>query len=71
MSFNVSLDLNRWIILEESKGPITDNNKQQSLLLLQIKVDQRTVGKNISTKSVYSNKREDVTLHYKYPEGLY
>ncbi|KAG7214894.1 hypothetical protein INR49_005163 [Caranx melampygus] len=34
-----------------------------------IKVDQRTVGKNISTKSVYSNQREDVTLHYKYPEG--
>uniref|UniRef100_A0A4W6DDJ8 protein-glutamine gamma-glutamyltransferase n=1 Tax=Lates calcarifer TaxID=8187 RepID=A0A4W6DDJ8_LATCA len=27
------------------------------------------VGRNISTKSVYGNHREDVTLQYKYPEG--
>uniref|UniRef100_A0A7N9AL23 protein-glutamine gamma-glutamyltransferase n=1 Tax=Mastacembelus armatus TaxID=205130 RepID=A0A7N9AL23_9TELE len=32
-------------------------------------VDQSGVGKNISTKSVYGDHREDVTLHYKYPEG--
>ncbi|XP_068458585.1 protein-glutamine gamma-glutamyltransferase 2 [Clinocottus analis] len=34
-----------------------------------INVDQASVGRNISTKSVYGNQREDVTLHYKYPEG--
>ncbi|XP_015242700.1 PREDICTED: protein-glutamine gamma-glutamyltransferase 2-like [Cyprinodon variegatus] len=34
-----------------------------------ISVDQRTVGRNISTKSVYGDIREDVTLYYKYPEG--
>ncbi|XP_040894494.1 protein-glutamine gamma-glutamyltransferase 2 [Toxotes jaculatrix] len=34
-----------------------------------VRVDQSGVGRNISTKSVYSDQREDVTLHYKYPEG--
>ncbi|MEQ2247772.1 Protein-glutamine gamma-glutamyltransferase 2 [Ilyodon furcidens] len=34
-----------------------------------IHVDQRSVGRNISTKSIYGNGREDVTLLYKYPEG--
>uniref|UniRef100_A0A3B5A9W9 protein-glutamine gamma-glutamyltransferase n=1 Tax=Stegastes partitus TaxID=144197 RepID=A0A3B5A9W9_9TELE len=34
-----------------------------------VKVDQSSVGRNISTKSVYGDHREDVTLHYKYPEG--
>nr|XP_019957689.1 PREDICTED: protein-glutamine gamma-glutamyltransferase 2-like [Paralichthys olivaceus] len=34
-----------------------------------IDVDQSGVGKNISTKSLYGDYREDVTLHYKYPEG--
>uniref|UniRef100_A0A667Y6E3 protein-glutamine gamma-glutamyltransferase n=1 Tax=Myripristis murdjan TaxID=586833 RepID=A0A667Y6E3_9TELE len=33
------------------------------------RVDQNSVGRNISTKSVYGNFREDVTLQYKYPEG--
>lgn len=27
------------------------------------------MGRNISTKSVYGDRREDVTGHYKYPEG--
>lgn len=40
-----------------------------TVFTLQIRVDEKTVGRNISTKSVYNNKREDVTLHYKYPEG--
>ncbi|KAA8590511.1 hypothetical protein FQN60_014445 [Etheostoma spectabile] len=35
----------------------------------EIKVDQSGVGRNISTKSVYGDHRDDVTLHYKYPEG--
>lgn len=35
----------------------------------QISMDQRTVGRNISTKSVYGDFREDITLLYKYPEG--
>ncbi|KAK2841934.1 hypothetical protein Q5P01_012134 [Channa striata] len=34
-----------------------------------IKVDQSNVGRNISTKSVYGDHREDITLDYKYPEG--
>ncbi|XP_059190792.1 protein-glutamine gamma-glutamyltransferase 2 [Centropristis striata] len=34
-----------------------------------IRVDQATVGRNISTKSVYGNHRDDITLQYKYPEG--
>ncbi|XP_023277099.1 protein-glutamine gamma-glutamyltransferase 2-like [Seriola lalandi dorsalis] len=34
-----------------------------------IKVNESGVGMNISTKSVYGNRREDVTLQYKYPEG--
>ncbi|XP_067090640.1 protein-glutamine gamma-glutamyltransferase 2 [Osmerus mordax] len=32
-------------------------------------LSSRTVGRNISTKSVYGDYREDVTSHYKYPEG--
>lgn len=38
-------------------------------MFLQISVDERTVGRNISTKSIYGDFREDVTLQYKYPEG--
>ncbi|CAJ1057455.1 protein-glutamine gamma-glutamyltransferase 2 [Xyrichtys novacula] len=34
-----------------------------------IRVDQRSVGRSISTKSVFGDYRDDVTLHYKYPEG--
>ncbi|XP_029289120.1 protein-glutamine gamma-glutamyltransferase 2-like [Cottoperca gobio] len=34
-----------------------------------IRVDQASVGRNISTKSVYGDYRDDVTLHYKHPEG--
>lgn len=32
-------------------------------------VNQKTVGRKISTKSVYGDYREDITAHYKYPEG--
>jgi len=32
-------------------------------------VDQRSVGRNISTKGVDGDVREDVTLLYKHPEG--
>ncbi|XP_061535440.1 protein-glutamine gamma-glutamyltransferase 2-like [Phycodurus eques] len=34
-----------------------------------IRVNQASIGRNISTKSVFGNRREDVTLEYKYPEG--
>ncbi|XP_051940674.1 protein-glutamine gamma-glutamyltransferase 2-like [Hippocampus zosterae] len=34
-----------------------------------IRVDQFSIGKNISTKSVFGNRRDDVTQQYKYPEG--
>lgn len=39
------------------------------VIMPQITVDQSGVGMNISTKSVFGDHREDVTLHYKYPEG--
>ncbi|XP_063052954.1 protein-glutamine gamma-glutamyltransferase 2-like [Engraulis encrasicolus] len=34
-----------------------------------VHVDKKSVGCNISTKSVYGDQREDVTALYKYPEG--
>lgn len=33
-------------------------------------VNHTTVGRNISTKSVYGDYREDITANYKYPEGI-
>lgn len=35
----------------------------------QIEEDHKSVGRNISTKSVFGDSREDVTQDYKYPEG--
>ncbi|KAJ8281192.1 hypothetical protein GJAV_G00064560 [Gymnothorax javanicus] len=35
----------------------------------QVSVNHKTVGRNISTKSIYGDYREDLTDHYKYPEG--
>ncbi|XP_033491232.2 protein-glutamine gamma-glutamyltransferase 2 [Epinephelus lanceolatus] len=52
----VNADIIYWVVKQ-------DGQRQK------IRVDQRTVGRNISTKSVYGDHREDVTLHYKYPEG--
>ncbi|XP_037539059.1 protein-glutamine gamma-glutamyltransferase 2-like [Nematolebias whitei] len=52
----VNADISNWMILP--------NGQRQK-----ISVDERTVGRNISTKSVYGDFREDVTLQYKYPEG--
>lgn len=34
-----------------------------------IAVETASIGKNISTKMVGENKREDITLQYKFPEG--
>ena len=34
-----------------------------------IYVDTKCIGKMISTKAVGSDKREDITLQYKHPEG--
>ncbi|XP_009686105.2 protein-glutamine gamma-glutamyltransferase 4 [Struthio camelus] len=42
------------------------NGKQK---YIKIAVDTRAAGKNISTKAVGQNKREDITAQYKYPEG--
>ncbi|XP_051804447.1 protein-glutamine gamma-glutamyltransferase 6-like [Acanthochromis polyacanthus] len=39
--------------------------------VFQIESDTTMVGKNISTKAVGSNKREDITNTYKYKEGSY
>uniref|UniRef100_V9K8W8 protein-glutamine gamma-glutamyltransferase n=1 Tax=Callorhinchus milii TaxID=7868 RepID=V9K8W8_CALMI len=35
----------------------------------EVQVEQNKVGKRISTKSVYDDRREDITNEYKYPEG--
>ncbi|XP_053707987.1 protein-glutamine gamma-glutamyltransferase 2 [Synchiropus splendidus] len=52
----VNADVTYWVV-----GP--DGRRRKA------NVDTMTIGRNISTKSVYSDKREDLTLHYKYPEG--
>ncbi|XP_034540612.1 protein-glutamine gamma-glutamyltransferase 2 [Notolabrus celidotus] len=52
----VNADIVHWII--------KPNGQKQK-----IKSDQGSVGKNISTKSIFGDYRDDVTLHYKYPEG--
>ncbi|CAN9498694.1 unnamed protein product [Ophioblennius macclurei] len=52
----VNADIISWIVYP-------DGRRQK------IQVNESGVGKNISTKSVYGDYREDVTLHYKYPEG--
>ncbi|XP_020508731.1 protein-glutamine gamma-glutamyltransferase 2 [Labrus bergylta] len=52
----VNADIVHWIIKR-------DGQRQK------IRVDKGSVGKNISTKSVFGDFRDDVTLHYKYPEG--
>ncbi|XP_075998738.1 protein-glutamine gamma-glutamyltransferase 2 [Genypterus blacodes] len=52
----VNADIIHWIVQQDGQRR-------------QIRVDQRSVGRNISTKSVYGDHREDVTVHYKYPEG--
>ncbi|XP_049929278.1 protein-glutamine gamma-glutamyltransferase 2 isoform X1 [Epinephelus moara] len=52
----VNADIIHWVIQRDGQRK-------------KLKVDQATVGRNISTKSVYGDQREDVTLHYKYPEG--
>lgn len=35
----------------------------------QVSQNSKMIGRNISTKSVYGDFREDITAHYKYPEG--
>ncbi|XP_041693280.1 protein-glutamine gamma-glutamyltransferase 2-like isoform X2 [Coregonus clupeaformis] len=52
----VNADLVTWIVYPDG---------QRS----QVSLNQKTVGQNISTKSVYGDYREDITKHYKYPEG--
>ncbi|KAG7522383.1 protein-glutamine gamma-glutamyltransferase 2-like [Solea senegalensis] len=52
----VNADIIVWLVRQ--------NGERQKL-----SVDESGVGKNISTKCVHSDCREDVTAHYKYPEG--
>lgn len=52
----VNADIVEWIVRRDGQRE-------------KVRVDERYVGKNISTKSVWGDSREDVTLHYKYPEG--
>ena len=44
---------------------VDDNHEVTGMILRQ----DRHVGKAISTKAVGSDEREDITNHYKYPEG--
>uniref|UniRef100_A0A3Q3J387 protein-glutamine gamma-glutamyltransferase n=1 Tax=Monopterus albus TaxID=43700 RepID=A0A3Q3J387_MONAL len=53
----VNADILYWLVKR-------DGQRQKVII-----VDQSDVGLNISTKSVYGNYREDLTLQYKYPEG--
>ncbi|KAM3609331.1 uncharacterized protein V6R79_013113 [Siganus canaliculatus] len=52
----VNADIIYWIVKR-------DGQRQK------VREDHASVGRNISTKSVYGEFREDVTLQYKYPEG--
>ncbi|KAJ8335561.1 hypothetical protein SKAU_G00389030 [Synaphobranchus kaupii] len=52
----VNADLATWIVHP-------DGQRSQASL------NQGTIGRNISTKSIYGEQREDITDHYKYPEG--
>uniref|UniRef100_A0A1A8D056 protein-glutamine gamma-glutamyltransferase n=1 Tax=Nothobranchius kadleci TaxID=1051664 RepID=A0A1A8D056_NOTKA len=52
----VNADLVYWLVLP-------DNRKRM------LSMDTRYVGSKISTKSIHGDRREDVTLSYKYPEG--
>ncbi|XP_035275703.1 protein-glutamine gamma-glutamyltransferase 2 [Anguilla anguilla] len=52
----VNADLATWIVHPDG---------QRS----QVSVNQRTIGRSISTKSIYGDWREDITDLYKYPEG--
>lgn len=53
----VNADLICWIVH-------SDGEKTRASL------DSKVVGRNISTKSVYGDYREDITANYKYPEGI-
>lgn len=53
----VNADMVYWIV---------HPNKEKT----QVSVNRTTVGRNISTKSVYGDYREDITANYKYPEGI-
>ncbi|XP_037109847.1 protein-glutamine gamma-glutamyltransferase 2-like [Syngnathus acus] len=46
------------------KWRVGENGERQK-----IRVSEDSIGLNISTKSVFDYNREDVTSHYKYPEG--
>uniref|UniRef100_A0A8C7ZC97 protein-glutamine gamma-glutamyltransferase n=1 Tax=Oryzias sinensis TaxID=183150 RepID=A0A8C7ZC97_9TELE len=52
----VNADITHWRVLP--------NGQRQKVY-----VDQKSVGRKISTKSVYGDFREDLTVLYKYPEG--
>ncbi|KAM9854737.1 protein-glutamine gamma-glutamyltransferase 2-like [Aulostomus maculatus] len=52
----VNADIIHWVVQQDGQRR-------------RIQVDKVSVGQNISTKSVYGDHREDVTQHYKYPEG--
>lgn len=46
---------------------VKQNQEREKNVL--IAVETASIGKNISTKMVGENRRQDITLHYKFPEG--
>lgn len=46
---------------------VRQNQEREKNVL--IAVETASIGKNISTKMVGENRREDITLQYKFPEG--
>lgn len=66
---NLAVKYDAPFVFAEVNADITYWMVQQDGQRKKIRVDQSSVGRNISTKSVYGDYREDVTLHYKYPEG--
>lgn len=66
---NLAVKYDAPFVFAEVNADITYWMVQKNGQRKKIRVDQRSVGRNISTKSVYGDHREDVTLLYKYPEG--
>uniref|UniRef100_A0AAQ5YC18 protein-glutamine gamma-glutamyltransferase n=1 Tax=Amphiprion ocellaris TaxID=80972 RepID=A0AAQ5YC18_AMPOC len=66
---NLAVKYDAPFVFAEVNADITYWMVQKNGQRKKIRVDQSSVGRNISTKSVFGDHREDVTLHYKYPEG--
>uniref|UniRef100_A0A8C6SN21 protein-glutamine gamma-glutamyltransferase n=1 Tax=Neogobius melanostomus TaxID=47308 RepID=A0A8C6SN21_9GOBI len=66
---NLSVKYDAPFIFAEVNADIVDWIVRKDGRREKVTVDERSVGKYISTKSVWGDHREDVTKNYKYPEG--